>query len=135
MFKDEAYIHKRYEQVLNGIGNMKGTRVKLHVNDTIKPVHQRSRRICFKVRDKISKELQQLEELDIAVKAEGPTTWISLIVVVHKENNDVRLCLDSHEINKAIKRERGVIPTLDDLKKDLNGAHCFAKLDLNKEYH
>ena len=43
--------------------------------------------------------------------------------------------MDSREINKAIKRERGVIPRLDDLKKGLNGAQCFAKLDLNKGYH
>ena len=135
MIKDEADIHKKYEQVFNGIGKMKGTRVKLYVDDTIKPVPQRSRRIPFKVRDKVSKELQRLEDLDIIEKAEGPTTWISPIVVVHKENNEVRLCLDSREINKAIKRERGVIPTLDDLKKDLNGAQYFSKLDLNKGYH
>ena len=68
MIKDEADIYKKYEQVFNGIGKMKGTRVKFHVDDTIKPVQQKSRRIPFKVRDKVSKELQRLEEVDIVEK-------------------------------------------------------------------
>ncbi|CAB4008391.1 Hypothetical predicted protein [Paramuricea clavata] len=37
--------------------------------------------------------------------------------------------------NKAIKRERRITPTIDDLINDLNGATVFSKLDLNQGYH
>ena len=37
--------------------------------------------------------------------------------------------------NKAIRRERHVTPTIDDIIQKVNGAQCFAKLDLNAGYH
>ena len=39
------------------------------------------------------------------------------------------------EANKAIRRVHHVIPTVDDLKYDVNGATVFSKIDLNKGYH
>ena len=37
--------------------------------------------------------------------------------------------------NQAIKHTRHIIPTIDDMLVDLNGAKIFSKLDLNKGYH
>ena len=37
--------------------------------------------------------------------------------------------------NQAIKRERHITPTIDDMLIDLNGAKIFSKLDLNAGYH
>ena len=34
-------------------------------------------------------------------------------------------------MNKAIKRERHLMPTLDDIVEQVQGAKYFAKLDLN----
>ena len=39
------------------------------------------------------------------------------------------------EANKAISRERHLLPTLDEVIHDLNGATVFSKLDLNQGYH
>ncbi|KAL9988412.1 hypothetical protein ACROYT_G002850 [Oculina patagonica] len=39
------------------------------------------------------------------------------------------------EANKAITRERHLMPTLDEVVHDLNGAKVFSKLDLNQGYH
>ena len=35
----------------------------------------------------------------------------------------------------AIKREKHIMPTLDDLNSDLNGSTVFSKLDLSNAYH
>ena len=37
--------------------------------------------------------------------------------------------------NKAIKRVRHFIPTVEEIKFDLNGSKYFSKLDMNKGYH
>ena len=37
--------------------------------------------------------------------------------------------------NRAIKRVRHVIPTIEDLRHDVNGAKVFSKLDLAKGFH
>ena len=38
-------------------------------------------------------------------------------------------------VNKAVIRERHVMPTVDDLISALNGATTFSKMDLNSGYH
>ena len=83
----------------------------------------------------MEKELKRLEKLDIIETVEGPTPWISPIVVVPKKSGEVRICVDMREANKAIKREKHLMPTIDDLIADLNGATHFSTLDLSSGYH
>ena len=71
----------------------------------------------------------------IIEKVEGPTPWISPLVVISKANGDIRLCIDMRMPNKAIQRERHPTPTIDDLVDALNGATVFSKLDLRSGYH
>jgi len=77
--------------------------VKLHIDPDVTPRQQPHRRIPFHVREDVEKELKRLEELDIIETAEGPTSWISPIVVVPKKSGEVRICVDMREANKAIK--------------------------------
>jgi len=56
-------------------------------------------------------------------------------VVVPKKSGEVRICVDIREAKKAIKREKHLMPTIDDLVADLNGATHFSTLDLSSGYH
>ena len=87
------------------------------------------------MRQDVEKELERLENLDIIEKVTGPTPWVSPIVVVPKRSAQVRLCMDMREANKAVTREKHLMPTIDDLVADLNGATVFSKLDLSSGYH
>ena len=71
-------------------------------------------------------ELKHLEELDIIEPVTGPTPWVSPIVAVPKSSGQVRICVDMREANKAVKREKHLMPTIDDLVADLNGATVFS---------
>ena len=79
----------------------------------------------FHVQQDVEKELERLENLDIIEKVTDPTPWVSPIVVVPKSSGQVRLCVDMREANKAVKREKHLMPTIDDLVADLNGATVF----------
>ena len=69
-------------------------------------------------------------------KADGPTPWVSSIVVVPKKGqNKIRICIDMRTANKAIKRKRHPTPTLNELKTILSGVNVFSKLDLNQGYN
>ena len=83
----------------------------------------------------MEKELERLENLDIIEKVTGPTPWVSPIVVVPKSSGQVRLCVDMQEPNKAVKHEKHLMPTIDDLVADVNGATVFSKLDFSSGYH
>jgi hypothetical protein len=50
-------------------------------------------------------------------------------------SDEIRLCVDMHNANKAIARERHILPTIDELIHDLSGSSVYSKLDLRSGYH
>ena len=125
----------QYPNLFKGIGNLKGVEIKLHIDKEVPPVVQQARRIPFHLRKQVEKELDHLESLGIIEDVEGPTPWVSPLVIIPKKNGDVRLCIDMRMANRAIRRERHPTPTTDDLIHTLNGATVFSKLDLRSGYH
>lgn len=127
---------KEYSGLFEGIGKLKDKEIKLHIDEAVPPVAQPHRRIPFHLREKVEKELLRLEELDIIESVDGDATpWVSPIVIAPKKNNEIRICIDMRQANQAIKRERHITPTLDDIIAKLSGATVFSKCDMNQGYH
>jgi hypothetical protein len=49
--------------------------------------------------------------MDIIEQVDGPTPWVSPIVVVPNKTGEIRLCVDMREANKAVQREKHPMPT------------------------
>jgi hypothetical protein len=47
----------------------------------------------------------------------------------------VYICIDMRAVNRAIIRERHVIPIINDIVAELNGCKVFSKVDLGHGYH
>ena len=133
----KADIFTLYPGLFSDLGKMRDLQVKLHINEGMKPVTQTHRRIPFRKRKQLDKCLESLVNEDIIEPADGPTPWVSPIIMVPKpkQPGGIRLCVDMREANNAIERERHLMPTLDEVIHDLNGATVFSKLDLNQGYH
>ena len=125
----------KYPTLFNGIGQLKGVEVKLHIDETVTPVAQPPRQIPFHIRQKVDTELRNLEEKGIIERVDGPTPWVSPLVITPKKNGEVRGCVDMRRANQAIVREKHPMPTVEDLIHTLNGATVFSKLDLRAGYH
>ncbi|XP_064475331.1 uncharacterized protein K02A2.6-like [Ornithodoros turicata] len=128
---------REFPRLLEGLGKLKNFQVKLAISSNVKPVAQRHRRIPFRMRKALEAELTRLEDMDIIERVTGPTPWVSPVVVVPKPHTEgaIRMCIDMREANRAIARERHVMPTVEDIINTLNGAAYFSKLDLNEGYH
>lgn len=63
-------------------------------------------------------------------RVNGPTPWVSPLVVVHGKKEPRRV-----DMRKANVRERHPIPVIDEILEDLTGATVFSKLDLKWGYH
>nr|XP_002732477.1 PREDICTED: uncharacterized protein K02A2.6-like [Saccoglossus kowalevskii] len=119
--------------VFTGMGKYNVKQIKLHVDPTVKPICQSHRRVPYHLRKKVETELKSLEESDILEKVEGPTPWVSPIVIVPKPGTDcVRICGDYKAPNLAIQRERHATPTVQEILTKLHGSTIFSKLDANK---
>ncbi|KAL1258946.1 hypothetical protein QQF64_009523, partial [Cirrhinus molitorella] len=67
-------------------------------------------------------------DMDIVEPVSGPTPW-------ELDCDEIRLCLDKRQANRAIVRERYPIPTVDEILQGINGSIIFSKLDLKWGYH
>ncbi|KAL8584615.1 hypothetical protein ACOMHN_002344 [Nucella lapillus] len=126
----------RYPGITEGIGKLKNMNVIIHIDGNVTPVARKHSRVTLHLRGKVEKELERLVKEDVIEKISGPTEWVSRIVVVPKpKSDDIRLCVDMREANKAVLRTRHVTPTIEELVADLNGATVFSKIDLRSAYN
>ena len=72
-------------------------------------------------------KIKELESRGIIKKETDPTIWISGMVVVAKPQK-LRICLDTKDLNQALKRPKYHKPTLDELLLRLNKANMFMML-------
>lgn len=93
------------------------------------------RRIPLPKRQQFEEIIQEHEEADIIEQVEGPTEWISNVVLTPKADpTQFRMNIDMTTANTAIKLTRHEMPTLEELGYKLNGATHFTKLDMKQGY-
>ena len=131
----QSQIIDQFADLFEGAGKVDGVEMKLHIDQDVSPKQQQHRRIPFHIRRDVENELDRLDKLDIIERVDGPTPWVSPIVVVPKKSGDVRICVDMREANKAVQRIKHVMSTIDELITDLNGTCVFSTLDLKSAYH
>ena len=128
-------LKQKLDHVFQGIGKHKYRKITLNVDESVPPVIQPVRRIPFAKREKLDAVLTEFEDAQVIEPVEGPTDWISNLVLTPKANpNEIRMNIDMTTVNKAIRRTRHVIPTVEELKIELNGMKHFTKLDLKHGY-
>ena len=81
------------------------------------------------MQDQVKKELDRLDKMVVTERVDGPTPWVSNLVVPPKPNapNEISLCVHMQKANEGIKREFHVTPTIDDFILELNGSTVFSK--------
>ncbi|XP_065174678.1 uncharacterized protein K02A2.6-like [Sycon ciliatum] len=93
------------------------------------------RRVALPMESKVIEALRRMEAAGVIRPVSEPTDWCAGMVVVPKPNGSVRICGDFTRLNKAVKRERHILPTTDHLLARLGDAKVFSKLDANSGFH
>lgn len=122
------------KDLFSGIGKLP-YKVKITLSDDAVPVVKPVRRLPEILKEKLRKELNRLEKLDIIEKVEKPTDWVHDTVIIEKKDGSVRLCLNPIPLNKYIKREHFLIPTQEELTANLSGRKLFTVLDMKEGFH
>ncbi len=81
------------------VGKMKSEQIRLHIDESVQPVKGKLRPVPFHLREKVEKEILRMLEEDLIEPVDGPTPWVSPIVIVPKSNDKIRICT-----NAAIKQ-------------------------------
>lgn len=69
----KASTKAKFPNVFQGLGKLKGYQLKLHIDESVRPVAQPLRIIPFSRREKVTGKLEDLLKLDVIENVEGPT--------------------------------------------------------------
>ena len=75
-----------------------------------------------------------MQFLGIIEEVKEATDWSAPMVPVMKKNKKPRICVDLTKLNKAVKRERFMMPTLEDVTPNLSGATVFSTIDASSGF-
>ena len=75
-----------------------------------------------------------MEATGIITPVTEPSSWVSALLVVAKPDGRIRLCIDPKPLNKALKRARYRMPTIEDVLPQLAGANVFRTVDAKDEF-
>ena len=99
-------LKQQYPEVFEGVGKLKNKQISLDIGPTGKPIAQPYRRITFNLRGKIRNKTTELLDLGITEPVEGPAPWVNPVVIVPKNNGEIRLC--GHETGKPINNAKTI---------------------------
>ena len=86
----QEILGKHKELFKDELGLLKGTLVKIHVNETATPLFFKPRAVPYAVREKVEMELERLEKLGV-IEAIQFSEWAAPVVPVVKCDGSKRL--------------------------------------------
>lgn len=124
------------KDVFGEIGLLNCEPVKIELTNDAEPYSVNTpRRVPFPLLPKVEREIKCMLNLGIIEEVTEPTDWCAPMVPAPKRNKDeVRVCVDLKRLNKGVKRERYILPTLDDITPKLAGAKVFSTLDASSGF-
>ena len=115
---DELSSHREYDHKLKFIDEA----------DKIKLSHSRIYSISSSKLKQVKKYLNEHLKKDFIVPSQA--LFASLILFTEKSNNDLRFCVDYRRLNQIIKRNRYLIPLIDEVLIRIQNYKYIARLDI-----
>ena len=103
-------LMREFPDRFTGIGKLPGEyKIKLHPD--AHPVIYTPRKCLIALCPKVKEHLAKMEALGVITCIDQPTEWVSSITYIQKANSELRLCLDPHDLNRAICHNHHKMPT------------------------
>ena len=125
----------KYGQIFQpGLSTMTQFKAHLTLKPGTTPVFRRPHSVPFAIREKVSKELDRLEEQGVLRRVDY-SEWAAPVVPVPKKDGSIRICGDYKvTINPHLQIDQYPLPKPSDLFSCLTGGQSFTKLDLTAAY-
>ena len=97
------------------------------------PISFQPRRLSYADKEKVQVILDDLLEKGVIRPSSSP--YASAIVLTHKKNGEIRLCVDYRELNKITVKDNYPTPLIEDNIDQLKDKKYFSGLDLRDGFY
>ena len=122
----------KYKDVFHGLGHIGDASIV--IDETVTPVQNSPRQVPVALQKEVKKKIEEMEKRGIITKISEPTEWISSMVVVAKPGK-IRICIDPRDLNRAVKRPKYQMPTLEEILPSLSKAQVFSTFDAKDGFY
>ena len=113
-------------ECFTGIGTFKDYRYQIELDKIAKPVVYPVRKVALTLIPRIDKGLDIVLADGIIEPVDEPTDWVNSLVVREKLNGSLRVFLDPRDLNKSVKRDHYLLPTVENVTTELHGSTLFS---------
>ena len=121
-------IHEKYADCFEGLGRISKP-YHIKIDKDAEPVIHPPRKIPTALIDRVKDELDDMESKRVIKKVKETTAWVNSMVINEKRSGKLRICIDSRDLNKAVRREHYQLRTQEEITGRLAGAKYFIHLD------
>lgn len=132
MDSKEKFIEQNLD-VFDGIGTIPGE-CSIMLKENSVPTLKYKKRIPESLHKRLKITLKEMQEQGIITSVDYPTDWVNNLEIVEKPNGSLRICLDPIPLNKCIRREHFLIPTVEEIISRLSNKSFFTVLDLKQGF-
>ncbi|GJW18377.1 putative nucleotidyltransferase, ribonuclease H [Tanacetum coccineum] len=118
---------------LSGLPPQRQVEFRIDLIPGATPIAKSPYRLAPSEMQELSEQLQELQDKGFIRPSHSP--WGAPVLFVKKKDGSFRMCIDYHELNKLTIKNRYLLPRIDDLFDQLQGARYFSKIDLRSGYH
>jgi hypothetical protein len=93
-----------------------------------KPVQQKLRKIHPNLESQIKNELNKLLKEKIIFPVRH-SKWVSNLVPIRKKNEDIQICIDFRNLNKASEKDNFPLPPMEQILQAVSGYEMMPFLD------
>ncbi|XP_039314523.1 uncharacterized protein K02A2.6-like [Solenopsis invicta] len=131
----KALLQEYKELFNNELGKYKFEKIDLKLSKEANPIFIKPRPIPLAFKEKISKQLEELEKKGV-IEPIDTSAWGTPLVPVIKKDGSIRICADYKiTVNKFLEDVKHPLPRIEELFTALSGGESFTKLDLTAAYN
>ena len=132
----KAHVMELYPDLFEGVSTIQGAKVKLDVDPNVPSVVQPPRKIPSAMVKPLKKEIDRMLSLGVIQKLDinEAIDWCHNLVLVHKPNGKLRVCLDPCTTNKALRFNVHNAKTFQDITSSIRSVKKVSKIDVNSGF-
>ncbi|GKC46700.1 putative reverse transcriptase domain-containing protein, partial [Tanacetum coccineum] len=122
-----------FPEDLSGLPLQRQIEFRIDLVPGVTPIVKSPYHLAHSEMQELSGQLQELQDKGFIRPSHSP--WGAPVLFVKKKDRSFLMCIDYRELNKITIKNRYLLPRIDDLFDQLQGACYFSKIDLGSGYH